>query len=700
MIQDDIGDPFDQFWNDLLLEADATGDSQNEAFFRLYSGLAAENGDCLDLTYMPARREGRGGFQIDGYAIDTDRGELQIAICDLQADRSLQTLNAADLQSLIGRAVRFCELTADQRFLVELDEASPAWEVAYHIREARPQIRRIRCLVFTNARLSMRRKVIEATEILGVEAAINVMDFSRYSDMLLAQAGFDPIEIDIEELNKGPLPCLQAHLPEGDYRSFLVVMPAELLANLYGLYNTRLMEQNVRTFLQVKTKVNKGINQTIREAPEMFFAYNNGITATATDVGLTEGAEGTSIRTISNLQIVNGGQTTASLLQARDKNGADLSGIFVQMKLSVVRPELVETIVPNISRFANTQNRISETDFFSGHPFHVELEKLSKQISPPAAPGELVARSWFYERARGQYANAVAALAGAARRKFEAEYPRKQLIKKTDLAKYMLSYACKPHIVSLGEQKCFKPFADEIKDLWEKNKDQFNETYFKHAIGQTILFRYVDEMIGRSKWYRVHRVDKAATVTYSIAWLLNHLRQNHGQELDLGRLWSEQGVPRQVQQALQVIAPRVIDRIRSTPYEKKRVSDYVRDPRCWLDVASLEVELDETSLLSCCVSIEEARNLERDAVRKLKVDTEIEFETVLFQLIPRVPRIRAFAKSKRILSPLADKALRQLETRAVSLSKSDRNALKNLFERIDAVGGGELISLGALSAAD
>jgi hypothetical protein len=690
----ETNDAFEQFWQDLLVEADATGDPQNEAFFRLYAELAAENGDCLDLTYMPARREGRGGFQIDGYAIDTERGELQVAICDLHPERTLQTLNAADLQSLTGRVERFCELTADPQFLLQVDEASPAWEVAHHIREARHQIRRIRCLIFTNARLSMRRKVIEATRILGVEAAVNVMDFGRYSEMVLAQAGFDPIEIDIQELNRGPLPCLQAHLPGGDYRSFLVVMPGELLSNLYGMYGTRLMEQNVRTFLQVKTKVNKGINQTIRESPEMFFAYNNGITATATDVVVTESEGGTALRSISNLQIVNGGQTTASLLQARDKNGADLSGIFVQMKLSVVKPELVETIVPNISRFANTQNRISEADFFSGHPFHVELEKLSKQITPPVAPGELVARSWFYERARGQYANALSALTGASRRKFEAEYPRKQVIKKTELAKYILSYECKPYVVSQGEQKCFKTYADEIKEVWEKSRDRFNETYFRQAIAQTILFRYVDEMIGRSAWYREHRADKAAIVAYTISWLLNHLRQRHGQELNLGRFWSEQAVPGEVQRALQVIAPRVAERIRSTPYEVKRVSDYVRDVRCWTDVARMDVALHEADLLGCCLSVEEARNLERDAVRKLKVDTEIEFDTVLLQLIPRASQIRAFARSRKILSPLADKALKQMETRAMSLSRSDRNALKNLFERIDALGGGDLISLG------
>jgi hypothetical protein len=693
MSPEDLSEAFEHFWQDLLVEADATGDSQNEAFFRLYAGLAAENGDCLDLAYMPARREGRGGFQIDGYAIDADRGELQIAICDLHPERALQTLNAAELKSLTARMERFCEKTVDPGFLLELDESSPAWQVANHIRESRSKIRRIRCLVFSNARLAIRRKTIEAARILGLEAAINVMDFARYSEMMLAQAGFDPIEIDIEEMNGGPLPCLQAHLPGGDYRSFLAVVPGELLANLYGMYGTRLMEQNVRTFLQVKTKVNKGINQTIRQDPGMFFAYNNGITATATDVVVTDGATGSALRSISNLQIVNGGQTTASLLQARDKNGADLSGVFVQMKLSVVQPELVEKIVPDISRYANTQNRISESDFFSAHPFHVEMEKFSKTITPPVAPGDLVARSWFYERARGQYANAVAALSGAARRRFEAEYPRKQVVRPKDLAKYVLSFECRPHIVSQGEQKCIVPFAHEIGEIWEKGRDRFNENYYRQAISQTILFRYVDEMIGRAEWYRAYRADKAAIIAYTIAWLTNHLRQFQGQELDLARIWSEQAVPQEVRSALEVIAPAVADRIRSTPYEIKRVSDYVRDARCWADVSRLEVRLDETALLTCCVSLEQAKALERDAVRKIKVDTEVEFDSVLLQLIPRAREIRAFAVTNKLLSPLADKALKQLETRAMSMTRSDRNALKNLFERIDKFGGGDILNM-------
>lgn len=690
----DPGESYDEFWQELLIEAEATGDSQNEAFFRLYSGLAAENGDCLDLTYRPARREGRGGFQIDGYAIDAERGELQVAICDLHPERNLQGLNADGLQSLISKVVRFCELTRDPRFLLELDDASPAWEVAYHIKECQAQIRRIRCLVFTNARLATRKKVIESTKILGVDAAINVMDFGRYSDMLRAQSGYDPIEIDLEDLNGAPLPCLEAHLPEGDYLSFLVVMPGELLAKLYGVYGTRLMEQNVRTFLQVKTKVNKGIGQTIRETPEMFFAYNNGITATATDVTVTRNGEGSCLRTIRGLQIVNGGQTTASLLLAKDKHQADLSDIFVQMKLSVVNPDLVDTVVPNISRYANTQNRISEADFFSGHPFHVEMEKLSKQITPPVAPGALAARSWFYERARGQYANAVVALQGAARKRFEAEYPRKQVIKKTELGKYALSYLCKPHIVSLGEQKCFKVFADNIKEQWEANKDQFNEVYFKRAVAVTILFRFVDEMISRADWYREDRGYKANYVTYTIAWLLNYLRHEHGSELNLNRIWADQEVPVDLQRALAVVAPQIAAEIRNTPPSMKNVSEYAKDPSCWLQVAKTNVVLNEDGVLSYCVSIAEAQEIERDAVRKVRTDSELGFETTLIRLIPRVPAIRDFARTKRLLSPQADKALAQLGTRAFSLSKSDRNALKNLFQRIDSAGGGDLLLIG------
>ena len=251
------------------------------------------------------------------------------------------------------------------------------------------------------------------------------------------------------------MPCLHASSGTDDYASYLVVLPGQTLSEIYGLYGARLLEANVRTFLQARTKVNKGIINTLKDAPHNFFAFNNGLTATASETTISSNNKGTFIESVKNLQIVNGGQTTASILYAKDKEKADLANVYVQMKLSVVKPEAIEEIVPLISRYANTQNRISEADFFSSHPFHLHLEKLSRRISAPPKEGSLAGSKWFYERARGQYKDEQAYMTPGARKRFLAEYPRDQMLVKTDFAKYEMTFEGMPHIVSRGAQKCF-----------------------------------------------------------------------------------------------------------------------------------------------------------------------------------------------------------------------------------------------------
>ena len=173
--------------------------------------------------------------------------------------------------------------------------------------------------------------------------------------------------------------CLPAHLNTAEYHSFLLVMPGALIADLYARFSSRLLEQNVRSFLQARAAVNKGIRDTILNDPKMFFAYNNGITATAANVIVQKAADGLRMTRIEDLQIVNGGQTTASLFHTRRKDKANLDGVFVQVKLSIVSQGLSETVVPKISEYANTQNRVNAADFFSNHPFHVRMEEASRE---------------------------------------------------------------------------------------------------------------------------------------------------------------------------------------------------------------------------------------------------------------------------------------------------------------------------------
>lgn len=73
-----------------------------------------------------------------------------------------------------------------------------------------------------------------------------------------------------------------------DYQSFIAIIPGICLVNLYERYGARLLEQNVRSFLQFSGKINKGIRDTIKKEPHMFLAFNNGLAATADHIELDE----------------------------------------------------------------------------------------------------------------------------------------------------------------------------------------------------------------------------------------------------------------------------------------------------------------------------------------------------------------------------------------------------------------------------
>lgn len=685
MTEYDIDEEYAGFWEDLLRQASVTGEPQNSAFFQLYAEMAAENGDCADLTYTPARREGRGkgAFQVDGYAIDLEKGELHLAVCDFRPERELQSLNADGLKALFSSVQRFCELAAQPEFIRSIEESSPAFEVAWQIHQHRALVRRIRCVVFSNARLGTRKKSVESAIVLGTEITLNVIDFARYCDINTSQGGMEPIELDLEELNGAPLPCLEAHLGDNGCRSYLVVMPGELLARIYGLYGARLMEQNVRTFLQAKTKVNQGILRTIQEEPSMFFAYNNGITATATEVTLKPGTG--AIRAIRDLQIVNGGQTTASLLNAKDRNRADLRQVFVQMKLSLIDEEHVERVIPAISRYANTQNKVSEADFFSNHPFHIEMQKISRRLNAPAIAGALAGTKWFYERARGQYRNEQALRGTSEKRRFEAEFPKSQVIQKTELAKYRTSFMALPHVVSQGAQKCFLNFAQDVGRQWDADKARFNDDWFRNMVAEVIVFRWLDGAIGNADWYRSDRGYKANIVTYTIAVLVHHLKEKHQVQVDFGEVWRQQTPPQALQQALLQLAPQVAAKLKSPPSHIQNISEYAKLQACWAALQGQMFEIGE-EVLSCTISVDEARQARKDAVGVKRIDQDIDFEVRLLRLAPKAAEIEKLAAQRKLLSPTSLKALGRLRTGATSLTRPERSALQNLFARLEETG--------------
>lgn len=677
---------FADFRGELLLEADSSGDLQADVFFNLYAAVASEAGEVIDLEHTPARREGgRNPWQIDGYAIDVDRGTLYVAVCDFRSAPELQTLNAAQIDVMLRRVRNFVEQASDPSFINQLEDTAPAFRAAYPIYSHPAAIRRVRVVVFSNARMSTKRPPQAVEEIMGRPVTYSVFDFGRYAEAVSARSAPQPVEVVFEDIGAEPVPCLLASSGD-DYTSYLVALPGSLLADIYGLYGARLLEQNVRTFLQAKTKVNRGIIDTLRDNPGMFFAYNNGLTATASNVTTVRRPDGQlAISSVRDLQIVNGGQTTASILYAKDRSRADLAGVHVQMKLSVVDPAQVEDLVPRISRYANTQNRISEADFFSSHAFHLAMEQISRRVSAPPRPGALSGSKWFYERARGQYRDATAYATPAQKRKHELEFPRAQLIDKTDLAKFETTFEPRPDIVSRGAQKCFMHFATKTTERWRSAPAVFNEIWYRDACAKALVFRWTDHLIGHSDWYADDRGYKSQTVAYALSWLVHRVIKAGKAGINLQPVWSSQDVPEELARALEALAPQVARAIRDAPTSIRNVGEYCKTELCWERISGIEFDvpgLPDHLMLDR----DEAREQQKAAAAVQRIDLEVGFDRLLVELSGKAELIRSTASKRQLLSPKSSGALQKLARSQFAISPSERKALQNLFARLEDVG--------------
>jgi hypothetical protein len=664
---------------EIVLGSTADGTPKVEEFFRIFSELAADNGDCPDLTYCPASIT--GGLRADGYAFDISEksdeasGDLYVGICAYFQDKSLPTINASDIEKIIAEARRFLQLSISNKSLDNLEESSPGYRLAMLIRMHLNKLGRIRLVVLTNAHLVIRKKLFESFEICGLPVHIDVFDLARY--VKIAATGFDPVEIDFVENFSAVIPCIQASSNEAGYKSYLFAIPGPVLADIFAAYGNRLLEQNVRTYLQAITNVNKGILTTIQKEPSMFFAYNNGITATASAVVTTNSSNGSLLIThIKDFQIVNGGQTTASILFARDGRGYDLSKVFAQVKLSVVDESLLDEVVPKISEYANTQNKVLATDFVSNNPIHIKIERIAKSIAVPRKAGELYSTKWFYERVRGSYKSLFSYKSGSEKKKLELEYPKPNLIEKTDLAKFEFSYDCRPDFVSLGAQKCFSLYMDRYIKV--KNELDYDEEWFKRAAAKGIIFRRLDKEIAKSDWYKNDKGLKAQTITYAIAACVQSFRDS-GHEIDLLKIWKEQDIPPKLLDWLLIQASIVHKILINPPSTDKDAAEFCKKDYCWFEHVRGKVSepslaaLDYGILLSA--SAIDVKNTENN-VEILGLDSK------LSALIPRAHEIRTMAQNKGLISPKNNVALQKLESGQLSFTKQDKNSLKTLLLRL------------------
>lgn len=563
---------------DVRLLSEANGLSMEEAFFQRVSDTITASGEVDALEYFHHRGSTASGIRIDGWAGDPRKTkQITLFVIDHADDENTPTLTATELNGLFKRPLRFLKSALNESWRDALEETSPGHELAQMIDLYWASVGKIRLILITDRKLSSRVDGREMTKFLERPVSYSVWDITRLERIESSAMGREDIVVNFDE-HGGPVPVLAAHMPDSPYESYLAALPGAALASIYDRWQARLLEQNVRVFLQARGNVNKGIKKTIEEDPSMFFAYNNGITATAEAVEI-EDRDGMSVMTrITNLQIVNGGQTSASI-HAALRNKTDLSKTFVQMKLSIVDADRAEKIVPDISRYANSQNKIAAADFFSNHPFHVRMEEISRRIYAPAKDGAFTQSRWFYERARGQYADRRSRLTVAQRKKFDLEHPRAQVFSKTDLAKVEMTWRMRPEIVCLGAQKNFANFAHAIGQRWDQNEKEYSEEWFKNAIGKLIIFKKTERIVSDAagSWYTGGL--RAQTVCYAIAKLVRDMNDAR-QALDLRTLWNGQLVPEPLTAVLDRYAEAMHMHLLSPPTGNSNPSEWAKKKAC------------------------------------------------------------------------------------------------------------------------
>ena len=605
---------------DVRREADTSGILMVEAFFDRMAERLTEAGE-LEVADRKYYQSGEGGqrLRIDGYAGDPRdaEGVLGLIVCDFSDSDEIQTFGKSEVAPILNPLIRFLKKARTEEFRDALNEQNPGFQISDLIIATWPRVTKIKLILLSNRQYIGRDDAVKLANIGEVPITWSVWDLARFERFDRSGLAREDMVIDFANDFGGPLPALKASQTDAALESYLIIIPGQQLAEVYDRWGARLLEANVRTFLQARAKTNKGIQKTIKDEPELFFPYNNGLSATADGVSCLQAANGLAIQTISNLQIVNGAQTTGSIHSALKTSKEQLSRVFVQMKLTVVPSGRAEEIVPKISEYANTQNKVNAADFFSNHPFHIRVEQYSRDVLFTAREGERHDTKWFYERSRGQYINARGRLTTAQQKNFDLEFPKSQLFSKTDLAKFEYSASGQPHIVSRGAQKNFADFAREIGEAWSKSNTKYDELWYRRLIAKAIIFRKLESEVPKQSWYEGGY--RANIVTYAMAKVF-HDATSPKQTLDLDGIWRRQSVPDTLLRVLIISAVEAHDVITHPPTGIKNMSEWAKQQACWNGLKSRELEYGD-ELEGCLSLVDDIKSAERNA-RTIQATTE------------------------------------------------------------------------------
>jgi len=478
----------------------------------------------------------------------------------------------SDTKTAAEQCLRFLSRCAQGRLASTMDESNDAYALTLTIQECYANLDQIRVYVLTDRQA--KAKNFKSREIAGKTVKLEVMDIERLHRHWSEGKPRDELVVNFEEVSGGPLPCIYVPGQTAEYDYAMTVIPAEALRFVYDKYGARLLEANVRSFLSATGKVNKGIRDTLKDVPERFMAYNNGIVVVADDLHLgTTGDGGPGIRWLKGMQIVNGGQTTASIYFTKKKNPEiDLARVRVPAKIIVLRNHEIDedSLIADISRYANSQNSVKLSDLSANKPFHVQIEQLALSTYCPDGIGR-----WFYERAAGSY-NTMLAREGttpARLRQLRDAIPTSRKITKTDLAKFLNAWDQKPDAVSFGSQKNFERFMSELP---QDNPPLPDVPWYKQMIAKAIIFKRTTSIV-RPRF----QAFQANITAYVVSLVANRL----GPELDLDKIWQQQDLSPEFKEQIATWAGEVNHVLHGTA-AGRMVSEWAKKPECWEAVRS------------------------------------------------------------------------------------------------------------------
>lgn len=568
----------ENFLEDVLATTEAEVESAENIFVEKFCDYLVDAEECFDFHLCNYKKSGKS-IKINAYETTDDYDSISIFVADFDKLKSVRKVNAKTVEKGCNRGLNFFK-KASRGFKSQIEESSQeVFEFADTLEKNIDEVRKLKIYYITNGIAN--NDIPEDQEIGNIKISFHVWDIERLFQFVHEKKGLELLKVNFEKDFNEQVQLIKTPDENPVYDCYVGIISGELLGRVYDFWGQRLIEKNVRSFLQAKGNINRGIKNTIAKDPYMFMAYNNGISTVAEEAELIPGASENMfyIKELIGWQIVNGGQTTASLYQAL-KNKISLKNIFIQIKLTVIKEtSQIGDIVAAISKYANSQNKISVSDLSANDPFQVSLESLSRTIWVPNKDKKGKGTTkWFYERARGQYLVEANRQETATRKKvFQEQNPKKQVIKKTDVAKYEMSWLQHPYIVSKGAETNFLEFIGKMKEQEIEPDQQF----FKHTIAKGILFKEVDKIV-RDLDFGGY---KANIVSYSIAYF-SFINNKH---LDFDHIWETQDIDEKLKDIFKELSKVIFNHIIDTPVGSANVTQWCKALKCWEQLKEKEI---------------------------------------------------------------------------------------------------------------